>query len=88
MAVTVAWLRERGHTRIEATADAARDWTQHTRELEGRLLMSQVDSWFTGRNANLPDKQRRTLLYTGGLPLYRERTREVAAAGYEGFAVR
>ena len=84
----LAWLREHGHARIEATSEASAAWTQHTRELEARLLMSRVDSWFTGRNANVPEKQRRTLLYTGGLPLYRERCEEVAAAGYEGFAVR
>ena len=83
----LAWLREHGHGRIEATGEAAAAWTQHTREIEGRLLMSRVDSWFTGRNANLPDKGRRTLLYTGGLPRYRERCAEVAAAGYEGFSV-
>ncbi len=81
-------MQANGFTRIEATRDAADAWTRNTTEMADRLLMSKVDSWFTGRNANLPDKKRRTLLYTGGLPLYRDRCDEVARNAYEGFTLR
>jgi cation diffusion facilitator CzcD-associated flavoprotein CzcO len=77
----------RGATRIEATVPAAEEWTAHTYETVDRLLLSKVDSWFHGVNSNLPDKRRTPLIYAGGLPRYRERCEEVAAAGYEGFLI-
>ena len=78
---------ERDATRVEATADAAAEWTVHVRESADRLLLSKVDSWFTGMNKNVPRAQRTPLIYAGGLPLYRERCDAIAAAGYEGFAI-
>jgi hypothetical protein len=50
-------------------------------------LLSKVDSWFHGVNSNLPDKPRRPLICAGGLPRYRERCDEVAAADYEGCSI-
>jgi hypothetical protein len=50
------------------------------------MLFSKVDSWFTGRNAARPaGRELPVLVYTGGLPQYRERCEAVAAAGYAGF---
>jgi cation diffusion facilitator CzcD-associated flavoprotein CzcO len=74
-------------TRIEATGEAAAAWTQHVHETVERLLLSRVDSWFTGVNRNLPDKKRTPLIYAGGLPLYRQHCDEVAASGYSGFDI-
>ncbi|HKN01138.1 MAG TPA: hypothetical protein VJX23_11525 [Candidatus Binataceae bacterium] len=52
------------------------------------MLFSKVDSWFMGINTNMPGKDKRTfLLYSGGAPAYREKCDEVAAKGYEGFAL-
>jgi cation diffusion facilitator CzcD-associated flavoprotein CzcO len=76
-----------GATRIEASAEAAAAWTRHVHETVERLLLSRVDSWFTGMNRNLPEKRRTPLIYAGGLPLYRTRCDEVAAAGYAGFVI-
>ena len=73
--------------RIEATAAAAAEWTQHVHESFDRLLASKVDSWFQGVNSNLPDKVRAPMIYAGGLPTYRERCDEVVAAGYAGFVI-
>ena len=77
----------RGANRIEASVPSAGEWTAHTYETVDRLLLSKVDSWFHGVNSNLPGKRRRPLIYAGGLPRYRERCDEVAAAGYEGFLI-
>lgn len=73
-----------GATRIEASAEAAAAWTGHVYEAADFLLMSKVDSWFTGVNANLPGKKRNPLVYAGGLPQYTQMCDEVAADGYRG----
>jgi cation diffusion facilitator CzcD-associated flavoprotein CzcO len=78
---------QRGATRVEATTAAASEWTEHTYSTVDRLLMSKVDSWFNGVNANLPDRPRRALVYGGGLPRYRERCDEVAERDYEGIDI-
>jgi cation diffusion facilitator CzcD-associated flavoprotein CzcO len=83
----LAHLAAHGATRIEATPEAAAAWTRHVYESAERLLLSRVDSWFTGMNRNLPGRTRRPLIYAGGLPLYRQRCDEVAAAGYAGFVI-
>ena len=54
-----------------------------------RLLLTQVDSWMTGINPNVPTRRRRTfMVYAGGAPKYRERCEAAAANGYEGFVLR
>jgi cation diffusion facilitator CzcD-associated flavoprotein CzcO len=82
----LADMAERGHTRVEATADAADEWTQHVHDTGRRMLFTQVDSWMMGINTNVAGKDRRTfVVYAGGAPRYRDRCDEVAAAGYAGF---
>jgi cation diffusion facilitator CzcD-associated flavoprotein CzcO len=84
----LAWMRDKGKTRIEATADAERAWTAHVYETGERLLLTKVDSWMTGVNKNVPGRQKRTFMaYAGGAPKYRQKCAEIAANGYEGFAV-
>jgi cation diffusion facilitator CzcD-associated flavoprotein CzcO len=76
-------------TRVEPTEAAEAGWTAHVHEIAQRFLLTQVDSWMTGINTNVPGKQKRTfLVYTGGAPAYRKRCDEVAAKGYEGFVLR
>jgi cation diffusion facilitator CzcD-associated flavoprotein CzcO len=85
----LARMRERGHTRVEATPDAEREWTQHVHDTGRRMLFTQVDSWMMGINSNVAGKDKRTfIVYAGGAPRYREKCDEVAAAGYTGFAFR
>ncbi len=84
----IGYLRANGHDRIEATPAAADEWTQHAHEAAEKLLMSRVDSWFTGQNSNLPGRKRQVLIYAGGLPLYRETCDLAAADGYAGFDLR
>jgi hypothetical protein len=85
----VRHMGERGHVRVEATAEAERDWTEHVHDVSRRMLFTRIDSWMTGINSNLPAKQARTVLvYAGGAPRYRDRCDHVAADGYVGFTFR
>jgi cation diffusion facilitator CzcD-associated flavoprotein CzcO len=82
-------MQDRGLTRCEPTAAAEDAWTAHVHEVAQRLLLTEIDSWMTGVNTNVPGRRERTLLvYAGGAPAYRKRCDEVAAKGYEGFALR
>jgi cation diffusion facilitator CzcD-associated flavoprotein CzcO len=82
-------MREKGLTRVEATAPAEEAWTIHVHETAARLLLMQVDSWMTGVNKNVAGRQKRTFMaYAGGAPKYRQKCDEVAALGYEGFTLR
>lgn len=71
-----------GHTRVEASNYAEEAWTKHADELASHVLIADT-AWFTG--ANIPGKAHRFLVYLGGLPNYREKTKAVAKDGYEGF---
>jgi cation diffusion facilitator CzcD-associated flavoprotein CzcO len=85
----LAHMREQGHARVEATAEAERDWTEHVHDTGRRMLFTQVDSWMMGINSNVAGKQKRTfIVYAGGAPKYREKCDEVAAGGYVGFTFR
>jgi cation diffusion facilitator CzcD-associated flavoprotein CzcO len=82
-------MREHGHTRVEATPEAERGWTEHVHDSGRRMLFTQVDSWMTGINSNLAGKDKRTfLVYAAGAPKYRDRCDQVAASGYTGFELR
>ena len=79
-------LRSSGATRVVPTSAAEEEWTEHVQVAADRMLLSKVDSWFTGVNSNLEGRQRRNvMIYAGGAPAYRARCDEVAAKGYEGF---
>ena len=79
----IRFARDRGLTRIEATAAGATAWTDHVIASSEGLLFTEVDSWMTGINRNVEGKQvRRIMRYSGGHPAFRERCEAVAAAGY------
>jgi cation diffusion facilitator CzcD-associated flavoprotein CzcO len=78
-------LRDRGAARIEASVDAEDAWVSHVNELADASLRSTTDSWYVG--ANIPGKPRVFMPYIGGFPTYVKTCEEVAANGYEGFAV-
>jgi cyclohexanone monooxygenase len=81
----LAWLRERGLTRIEATTEAEEAWNAHIEGLAAGTLFPKADSWYMG--ANIPGKPRQLLNYPGGLPLYLQMCADCAAQGYAGFRV-
>ena len=79
------WMREHGHTRIEATETSQRRWGDIVDEAAARSLRSRCDSWYTG--ANIDGKHRKFMPYIGGFPAYLEQTAQEAAEGYPGHAV-
>ncbi len=81
----IAHLRERGLTRIEATAEAEAVWVEHQNEVARATLFHEAASWYLG--ANIPGKPRIFMPYAGGMPLYREHCDRAAAQGYAGFAL-
>ena len=79
----IRFARDRGLTRIEATAAGAAAWTDHVIASSEGLLFTEVDSWMTGINRNVEGKQvRRIMRYSGGHPKFRERCEAVVADGY------
>jgi cyclohexanone monooxygenase len=81
----IAYLRAEGYRTIEALPDAQREWIEHTTSLvEPTVLVHpSCNSWYNG--GNVPGKKRMYMGYTGGIPEYRRRCDEIAAAGYPGF---
>src|SRR5207344_1020949 len=84
----IRFARDRGLTRIEATAAGANAWTDHVLAASEGLLFTEVDSWMTGINRNVEGKQvRRIMRYSGGHPAFRERCEAVVADGYRELAL-
>ena len=82
----IAYMRGNSHQRVVPTTEAQDAWTEHVYDTGRYLLLTQVDSWMTGINQNVPGRQKRTFMaYAGGAPNYRQRCDEIAASGYEGF---
>jgi cation diffusion facilitator CzcD-associated flavoprotein CzcO len=81
----LAHLRDGGVERIEATTEAEDAWVAHVRDVADATLFPLANSWYMG--ANMPGKPRVFLPYVGGVGTYRRRCDEVAARGYEGFAL-
>jgi cyclohexanone monooxygenase len=81
----IAYLRERGLTRIEPTEEAEEAWVDHVRQVAELTLFPRANSWYVG--ANIPGKTRVFMPYVGGFAPYRQRCADVAANGYEGFAL-
>ena len=70
---------------MEATQGAEDRWVAHVNEVAHNTLYPQANSWYMG--ANIPGKPRVFLPYIGGIPAYRAICNDVAANGYEGFAL-
>jgi cyclohexanone monooxygenase len=81
----LVYLRKHGHATIEATAEAQEAWVQHVNDVGNLTLYPRAPSWYMG--ANIPGKPRVFMPYIGGVGVYREKCDEVAAKGYEGFAL-
>jgi cation diffusion facilitator CzcD-associated flavoprotein CzcO len=84
----IRFARDRGLTRIEATAAGVAHWTDHVKALGDGLLMNEIDSWMTGVNRNVEGKQTRKIMrYSGGHPAFRGHCDAVAAAEYPELAL-
>ena len=78
-------MRAHGLDAIEAEQQAEEKWVAHVNEVAHTTLFPQANSWYMG--ANIPGKPRIFMPYIGGVGAYRKICDEVAAKGYEGFAV-
>jgi cation diffusion facilitator CzcD-associated flavoprotein CzcO len=80
----IQFAMKNGLTRLEATPEGVKSWTDHVKALGEGLLSNEVNSWMTGINSNVEGKQTRIVArYSGSAPAYRARCDEVAAKGYE-----
>ena len=75
----------RGLDAIEATRDGRGHLGRARQRGRPRTLYPQANSWYMG--ANIPGKPRVFMPYIGGVGVYRQICDEVAANGYEGFAM-
>ena len=81
----LAWMRERRLEAVEARQDAEDNWVAHVNEVAHNTLYPQANSWYMG--ANIPGKPRIFMPYIGGVGVYRQICNDIAAKGYEGFAM-
>jgi len=81
----VTWMRDRGLATMEANKDAEDKWVAHVNEVAYTTLYPTANSWYMG--ANVPGKPRIFMPYIGGVGSYRQICDDVAAKGYEGFAM-
>ena len=85
------FVHERGLTRLEATPEAQRAWTEHVESMYGSMLMRKAKSWFTGYNSNVEGHEQGTIryvVYNGGAPKFMKRLTSVAHNDYEGISFR
>jgi cyclohexanone monooxygenase len=78
-------LRDRDIAEIEPTDEAEDAWVEHVEEVGNMTLYPTADSWYMG--SNVPGKPRVFMAYIGGVGVYRQKCDEVAANGYEGYAL-
>ena len=78
-------MRDRGLATMEANKDAEDKWVAHVNEVAYTTLYPTANSWYMG--ANVPGKPRIFMPYIGGVGPYRQICDDVAAKGYEGFAM-
>jgi cyclohexanone monooxygenase len=78
-------LDDQGLRTIEPIQEAQDAWVDHVNLVASYTLYPKANSWYMG--ANVPGKPRVFMPYAGGVGEYRKKCDEVAAKGYEGFAL-
>ena len=82
----IKYMFDRGYKRVEASEEAEQEWTEEVKESYNGLLLSEVNSWFTGYNSNVDGHDtKRYLVYFGGAPEYRQRLFDITSNDYRGF---
>lgn len=83
--------RANGVTRINARGESELEWRAAVIEAHEAFLARRSKSWFTGYNENITGREAGTVRYHtffGGGPVYVERLRTEAEAGYPGVDLR
>ncbi|MFM9938217.1 MAG: flavin-containing monooxygenase [Hyphomicrobiaceae bacterium] len=82
----IAHMRREGVQRIEAKPEAMEQWVEQVNQAADKTLLPLAKhSWYLG--ANIPGKPRVFMPYAGGMARYRKICADIAAKGYEGFAL-
>ena len=81
----IRYMRSRNLKVIEPTRQTEDGWVAHHDEIANATLIAKTNSWYLG--SNIDGKPRRVLSYCGGVGAYRQKCDEVAAGGYQGFAM-
>lgn len=79
-------VRAKSLAAVEPTEETQDAWVAHHDEVANATLIAKTNSWYLG--SNVKGKPRRVLSYCGGVGAYRQKCDEVAASGYQGFAMR
>jgi cation diffusion facilitator CzcD-associated flavoprotein CzcO len=77
------FMRENGHTCIDATPEAEADWVAEVDRAASVSLRVKCDSWYVG--SNVEGKARVFAPYIGGWPPNVAKCEAIVANGYEGF---
>jgi cyclohexanone monooxygenase len=85
IAECMTYMGKRGLSAVEATREAQDAWVAEVNRAADATLYPLARSWYMGDN--VPGKKRVFLPYIGGWKKYLDRCDEVAAKGYEGFAL-
>jgi cation diffusion facilitator CzcD-associated flavoprotein CzcO len=80
----IEYLRDNGFARIEPTLESQDAWVDFVNMVADFTLFPTCNSWYLG--ANVPGKPR-VFMPLLGFPTYVEKCDDVAAKGYEGFAL-
>ncbi|PNS16183.1 Thiol-specific monooxygenase [Sphaceloma murrayae] len=79
------YCKESNYTYVEATEEAADEWTKHVFEAAQGSLANEIDSWMTGVNKNVKGKTERTVArYAGSAIEFRRRCAACKDAGWAG----
>ena len=81
----IVYMRAQRLDAMEAKRDAEDKWVAHVNEVAQTTLYPQANSWYMG--ANIPGKPQIFMPYIGGVGVYRQICNDIAAKGYEGFAM-
>lgn len=86
VADALQYCKENDYSYVEATKEAADEWTDHVVECsKAGTLVNEVDSWMTGVNTNVKGKQARSVArYSGSVIEYRRRTEACKNSSYKG----
>ena len=82
IAECINWMRANGLALIEAKLESEDAWIAHVNAVADRTLYPMCNSWYLG--ANVPGKTR-VFMPLVGFPAYVEKSKQVAALGYDGF---
>jgi cyclohexanone monooxygenase len=84
----IRYLRDNGFATIQAEREAEEIWTQRCYDSVKGLIFADIrNSWFFGYH-NPEGDRGRFLMFTEGVPAYRQIFGDTAASGYKGFELR